>query len=136
LGGNASTNAGGIYLIKHGSFRSHILGIEAVLPNGNVLNLQSEIHKDNTGYDIKHLFIGGEGTLGMITKLNIHCSFIDANRKIIVMKATNYADVIKAIPIIKSQFGKQLNALEYADGLAYQTVTKWVPGKFMEVDSH
>jgi hypothetical protein len=47
----------------------------------------------------------------MITKLNIHCSFVDISRKIIVIKAINYHDVIKALPIIKSQFGKKLNAL-------------------------
>ena len=74
VGGNASTNAGGKYVIKYGSFRSHILGLEAVTPNGEVLDLRSEIMKDNTGYDLKQLFIGGEGTLGVITKLNIHCS--------------------------------------------------------------
>jgi hypothetical protein len=51
------------------------------------------------------------------------------------MKATKYNDIIKALPIIKNKFGKKLNALEYADGLAYQTTTKWVPGKFMEVNS-
>lgn len=131
LGGNASTNAGGIYMVKHGSFRSHILGIEAVLPNGTILNMESEIQKDNTGYDIKHLFIGGEGTLGMITKLNIRCPTLDTGRKILVFKATTFDDIIKGIPLIRKKLGQNLNALEYCDGLAYQTVTKHVPGKFM-----
>jgi hypothetical protein len=49
------------------------------------------------------------------------------------MKAPVYEDIIKALPVIRAKFGKKLSALEYADGLAYQTVTRWVPGKFMEV---
>lgn len=67
----------------------------------------------------------------MITKLNIHCPGLEVGRKILVFKATKYEDIIKAIPVIRKKLGNQLNALEYADGLAYQTVTKWVPGKFM-----
>lgn len=73
IGGNASTNAGGKYVVKYGSLRSHILGLEAVLPNGEILDLRSKIHKDNTGFDLKQLFISSEGTIGIITKLNIHC---------------------------------------------------------------
>ena len=94
--------------------------------------MQSEIHKDNTGYDIKNLFIGGEGTLGMITKLNIHCPRLDTSRRILVFKAAKYEHIIKAIPIIRAKLGQNLNALEYADGQAYITVTKHVKGKFME----
>lgn len=86
IGGNAATNAGGKYVIKNGGFRSHILGLEAVIPSGEILDMTSEIHKDNTGYDLKHLFIGSEGTLGMITKLNIHCPKVDVDRKILVFK--------------------------------------------------
>jgi FAD/FMN-containing dehydrogenase len=59
VGGNASTNAGGKYVLKYGSYRSHILGLEAVLATGEVLDMRSEIFKDNTGYDIKQLLIGG-----------------------------------------------------------------------------
>ena len=79
------------------------------------------------------MFIGGEGTLGMITKLNIHCPSLEVGRKILVFKATKYEDIINAIPVIRKKLGNKLNALEYADGLAYQTVARWVPGKFMEV---
>ncbi|MCB0371197.1 MAG: FAD-binding oxidoreductase [Bdellovibrionales bacterium] len=90
IGGNASTNAGGKYVIKYGSFRSHILGLEAVLANGEVLDLRSEVLKDNTGYDLKQLFIGGEGTLGVITRLNILCPKMDKIRRIMVFKTDNY----------------------------------------------
>ncbi len=67
IGGNLSTNAGGTAGIAHGIARSHVLGIEVVLADGRVLNNLNKLKKDNTGYDLKNLFIGAEGTLGIIT---------------------------------------------------------------------
>ena len=90
IGGNAATAAGGKYVLKHGLFRSHIRGLEVVLPNGDILDMTSEIEKDNTGYDLKHCFIGSEGTLGIITKLNINCAKLDTDKKVIVFKSGTY----------------------------------------------
>ena len=67
IGGNLSTNAGGTAAIAHGIARSHVLGIEVVLADGRVMNNLNKLKKDNTGYDLKNLFIGAEGTLGIIT---------------------------------------------------------------------
>ena len=67
IGGNLSTNAGGTAAIAHGIARSHVLGIEVVLADGRVLDNLNKLKKDNTGYDLKNLFIGAEGTLGIIT---------------------------------------------------------------------
>jgi FAD/FMN-containing dehydrogenase len=67
IGGNLSTNAGGTAALAHGIARSHVLGIEVVLADGRVLNNLNKLKKDNTGYDLKNLFIGAEGTLGIIT---------------------------------------------------------------------
>jgi len=67
IGGNLSTNAGGTAAIAHGIARSHALGLEVVLADGRVLNNLNKLKKDNTGYDLKNLFIGAEGTLGVIT---------------------------------------------------------------------
>jgi FAD/FMN-containing dehydrogenase len=67
IGGNLSTNAGGVNVLRYGSARSLVLGLEVVLANGRVLDLLRSLHKDNTGYDLKQLFIGAEGTLGVIT---------------------------------------------------------------------
>ena len=67
IGGNLSTNAGGSNVLRYGNTRALCLGLEVVLPNGEVLDLMSELHKDNSGYDLKNLFIGAEGTLGIIT---------------------------------------------------------------------
>ena len=67
IGGNLSTNAGGVAAIAHGIARSHALGLEVVLADGRVLNDLNKLKKNNTGYDLKNLFIGAEGTLGIIT---------------------------------------------------------------------
>ena len=67
IGGNLSTNAGGTAALAHGIARSHALGIEVVLADGRVLDNLNKLKKDNTGYDLKNLFIGAEGTLGIIT---------------------------------------------------------------------
>ena len=67
IGGNLSTNAGGTAAIAHGIARSHALGIEVALADGRLLNSLNKLKKDNTGYDLKNLFIGAEGTLGVIT---------------------------------------------------------------------
>lgn len=68
IGGNIATNAGGIRVIRHGVTRDNILGVEAVLADGNVISSLNRLRKNNTGYDLKQLFIGSEGTLGVITR--------------------------------------------------------------------
>ncbi len=67
VGGLISTNAGGVQVLRHGTMRALVLGLEAVLPDGSVLDQLSSLRKDNTGYDIKQLLIGAEGTLGIVT---------------------------------------------------------------------
>jgi len=67
IGGNLSTNAGGVAAVAHGISRSHAVGLEVVLADGRVLNALNKLKKDNTGYDLRDLFIGSEGTLGIIT---------------------------------------------------------------------
>jgi FAD/FMN-containing dehydrogenase len=68
IGGNISTNAGGVQVLKYGNTRAQVLGLEVVLPDGRVWDGLRRLRKDNTGYDLKQLFIAGEGTLGLITK--------------------------------------------------------------------
>ena len=67
IGGNIATNAGGVQVLRYGNTRDLVLGLEVVLADGQVLNVLKALRKDNTGYDLKHLFIGSEGTLGIIT---------------------------------------------------------------------
>lgn len=87
IGGNLGTNAGGLNVVRYGTTRELTLGVEVVLMGGRVLNLLSGLRKDNTGYDLRHLFIGSEGTLGVITA---------ATMKLFpqpVARATSFAEV-------------------------------------------
>src|SRR5690606_32356815 len=67
IGGLISTNAGGVHVLRYGMMRDLVLGIEAVLPDGRIYRGLKALRKDNTGYDLKQLFIGAEGTLGLVT---------------------------------------------------------------------
>ena len=69
IGGNVATNAGGINVLKYGTMRDLTLGLEAILPNGHIVNQLDKLRKNNTNFDLKQLFIGSEGTLGIITKI-------------------------------------------------------------------
>jgi FAD/FMN-containing dehydrogenase len=71
LGGNLSTNAGGVHVLRYGMMRDLVLGLEVVLADGQVLSTLSPLRKDNTGYDVKSLFLGAEGTLGVITAASL-----------------------------------------------------------------
>jgi FAD/FMN-containing dehydrogenase len=73
IGGNLATNAGGLRYVRYGSLHGNVLGLEVVLPNGTILDNLRTLRKDNTGYDLKQLFIGSEGTLGVITGACILC---------------------------------------------------------------
>ena len=68
IGGNIATNAGGLQALRYGVMRNLVLGLEVVLPDGTIINNLNPVLKNNTGYDLKHLFIGSEGTLGIITR--------------------------------------------------------------------
>ena len=67
IGGNLATNAGGMQVLRYGMMRDLCLGVEAILPDGQIYNGLTGLRKDNTGYDLRHLLIGSEGTLGVIT---------------------------------------------------------------------
>lgn len=81
IGGMIATNAGGIRVLKHGMMRNNILGLEVVLANGTVLSNLNQLLKNNTGYDLKQLFIGSEGTLGIITRAVVKLCPIPASRQ-------------------------------------------------------
>jgi len=71
IGGNLSTNAGGVHVVKYGTTKDLVFGVEAVLPNGEIFNGLTDLRKDNTGYDLSRLFLGAEGTLGIITAASL-----------------------------------------------------------------
>ena len=127
MGGNVSTNAGGKYFIKYGPLRGNILGMEVALTNGTILDLRSNIRKDNTGIDLKQLFIGAEGSLGIITSLDILCVKSDRNKVVVMVKAHSYDEILRFVEKAKKSLGKNLNAMEYMDGYAYNAVFRHLP---------
>ncbi|UTW56743.1 FAD-binding oxidoreductase [Kordiimonas sp. SCSIO 12610] len=112
LGGIISTNAGGVHVVRYGTTRDLILGIEAVLPNGEIFSDLSTLRKDNTGYDLKQLLIGAEGTLGIITKASMKLVPVENNITtawIAVQSAENALDILSRV---KEGFSETLSAFE------------------------
>lgn len=99
IGGNLSTNAGGIKVIKYGMSRDWVLGLTVVTGAGEILNLNADLLKNNTGYDLRHLFIGAEGTLGLITEATMKLSRAPENLTVLVLglnDITNTMDVLQS----------------------------------------
>lgn len=115
IGGNISTNAGGQYFYRFGSLHANVLGLEVVLANGEILNLMNTNLKDNTGYDLKQLFIGAEGTLGVITKVVLHCPTLPSSRQAVLVACENYSQVVETLHLAKKLLGEVLAAFEYMD---------------------
>ena len=128
IGGNIATQAGGKYFIKYGPFRCNVLGLEVVLPDGKLLDMRSEIRKDNTGIDLKQLFIGTEGALGVITQANILCWKLEKFRNLFVIKTDSYEKVMRIFENAKTILGRNLAAIEWMDGHAYWVVQRTMKG--------
>lgn len=94
IGGNISTNAGGIRVIRHGVTRDNVLGLEAVLADGTVLSSLNRMVKNNTGYDLRQLFIGSEGTLGIVTRAVLRLRPLPAARLTALCAIENYTHVV------------------------------------------
>ncbi|CAL8110447.1 unnamed protein product [Orchesella dallaii] len=123
IGGNVSTNAGGLRLLRYGSLHSTVLGCEAVLADGTVLDLMSTMKKDNTGYDLKHLFIGAEGTLGIITKLAMQCPSKPNAINLAFIGLNSFDKVLTTFKRAKSDLGEILSSCEYIDAASMECVT-------------
>lgn len=115
IGGNVSTNAGGLRLLRYGSLHGNVLGLEAVLPNGTILNDLSGLRKNNTGYDLKHLFIGGEGTLGIVTGVSLLCQPKPKAVNVVFLGLSSYEKVQLAYQEAKLRLGEVLSAFEMMD---------------------
>jgi len=100
IGGNVATNAGGLNAIKYGVTRDNILGLEAVLPNGEIINTGGEFVKCSTGYDLTQLIIGSEGTLAVVTKIILKLTTKPAGREVLFAPFTDLQNAIDAVPEI------------------------------------
>ena len=124
VGGNIATNAGGVAVLHYGNTRELVMGLEIVLPNGSVVNNLKTLIKDNTGYSLKDLFIGSEGTLGVITAATLKV-FPKPKRKYTALIAVNSPkESIKILNYIKSNFSIPLTAFELMNNFSIEIVKK------------
>jgi FAD/FMN-containing dehydrogenase len=96
VGGMASTNAGGLRTVRYGNMRQQVIGIEVVLPDGSIMRRHSAVRQDNTGYDLTSLFVGAEGTLGVITSLDVRLHPTPVHRITAVAGFEHLADLVAA----------------------------------------
>ncbi|MDP3195910.1 FAD-binding oxidoreductase [Tabrizicola sp.] len=113
LGGVLATNAGGSNVLRYGSTRGLCLGLEVVLPDGRVLNLMSELHKDNSGYDLKNLFIGAEGTLGIITAAVMKLVPAPRAHATATVAARSLTDALTLLNRVQEATGNRVEAFEF-----------------------
>ncbi|WP_323005743.1 FAD-binding oxidoreductase [Pseudorhodobacter sp.] len=113
IGGVLSTNAGGSNVLRYGSTRALCLGLEVVLADGRVLNLMSELHKDNSGYDLRNLFIGAEGTLGIITAAVMKLVPRPKAYATATLAARSLPDALVLLNTLREATGGAVEAFEY-----------------------
>ena len=123
LGGNAATNAGGNRVIRYGMMRDMVLGLEVVLADGTVLSSLNHLIKNNAGYDLKQLFIGSEGTLGVITRLVLRLREKSVTRNMALVGLDNFDHVAGFLRHMDSALGGTLSAFEAMWQGFYRLVT-------------
>ncbi|MHB1430048.1 MAG: FAD-binding oxidoreductase [Rhodocyclaceae bacterium] len=128
IGGNLSTNAGGVQVLRYGNARELCLGLEVVLPDGRIWNGLRGLRKDNTGYDMKHLFIGAEGTLGLITAAVL--KLFSRPRTVATAWATvpSPAAAVALLTRLREKIGGRVTAFELIGRPALDLVLQHIPG--------
>jgi FAD/FMN-containing dehydrogenase len=128
IGGNLSTNAGGVHVLRHGNAREQVLGLEVVLSDGRVWDGLRALRKDNTGYDLKHLFIGAEGTLGFISAAVLRLAPLPAHSALAWVALDDVQCGIDLLAQLQQQAGDALNAFELVGHEALSFVLRHIPG--------
>lgn len=128
IGGNLSTNAGGVHVMRYGNMRELALGLEVVLPNGEIWNGLRGLRKDNSGYDLKQLFIGAEGTLGIITAAVLKLFPLPQSVATAWMAIDSPPAAVRLLGELQEAFGAGLNACELVSDTALGLVLKHMPG--------
>ena len=123
IGGNLSTNAGGNRVIRYGMTREMVLGVEAVLADGTILSSLNKVLKNNTGYDLKQLFIGGEGTLGVITKVVLRLRPKPKSENTAFVSINDFTNVVKLLRRLEVSLSGTLSAFEVMWSSAYKVLT-------------
>ena len=112
IGGNIATNAGGVQVLRYGNTRDLVLGLEVVLPSGEVLDLLRGLRKDNTGYDLKHLFIGSEGTMGLITAATLKLMPLPSAHAVGMVAVASPAQAVELLQHMRDRMGERFSAFE------------------------
>ena len=128
IGGNLSTNAGGVQVLRYGNTRELALGLEVVLPDGEVWHGLRGLRKDNTGYDLKHLFIGAEGTLGIITAAVVKLFPLPQATATAWLAIASPQAAVSLLNGLQAAFGAMLTACELVSDVSLGMVLKHIPG--------
>jgi FAD/FMN-containing dehydrogenase len=126
IGGTIATNAGGIRVLQHGMTRQNVLGLEAVLADGSVISRLGKTVKDNSGFDLKHVFIGSEGTLGVITRAVLQLRPSVPHSALALLALPDHAAALACLAAARTRFGTRVAAFEgmwpdYWDFVCHQT---------------
>jgi len=127
IGGNLSTNAGGVNVLRYGNAREQVLGLEVVLPDGRVWDALRGLRKDNTGYDLKQLFVGAEGTLGVITAavLRLYPKPAAVATAWIALESPRAA--VELLAALRERLGERISAFELVSRTCLEAVLRHVP---------
>jgi FAD/FMN-containing dehydrogenase len=128
IGGNLSTNAGGVHVLRYGMARELVLGLEVVLADGRVLSMLRSLRKDNTGYNLKELFLGAEGTLGIITAATLKL-FPKPEETVTAFAAVRSpAEAVALLSAVQKATGGLVSAFELLSMTGLQLVLEHIPG--------
>ncbi|HEX3914728.1 MAG TPA: FAD-binding oxidoreductase [Steroidobacteraceae bacterium] len=128
IGGNLSTNAGGTAVLRYGMIRDLVLGLEVVLADGRVLSALKSLRKDNTGYDVKSLFIGAEGTLGLITAASLKLFPLPADTATALVGIDSPKHALELLARLRTAAGDQVTSFELIPRIGVEMTVKHVPG--------
>ena len=127
IGGNLGTNAGGVNVLRYGNARDLVLGLEVVFASGEVWHGLSRLRKDNTGYDLRHLMIGSEGTLGVITAAALKLFPRPAERGVALLQVRDPGAALELLAMATRHFGQQISAFELISGVGLGFLQEVLP---------
>ena len=127
IGGNLAANAGGVNVLRYGNTRDLCLGIEAVLPDGSILNGLKRLRKDNTGYDLRHLLIGSEGTLGIITAASLRMVPKPAVQIAALLAVPSPAAALRLLALAEGRLAGMISAFELIHRMGFDFLAETMP---------
>ncbi len=127
IGGLLSTNAGGVNVLRYGNAREQVLGLEAVLPDGTVWHGLKRLRKDNTGYDLRGLLLGAEGTLGVITAAALKLSPVPAATGTALLAVESPAAALSLLALAREQLGEMVSAFELIGRMGFDFLAEALP---------